>query len=91
MKTSKKKSKELVDKYIPLSKNVKHTGIINDVASVMSDEILNLQYAKQCALICVDEIIDQWEYIDTYISDLGGKLNPNLKYWLEVKQELLKL
>ena len=47
--------------------------------------------AKQCALICVDEVIDQWEYIDTYISDFGGKLNPNLKYWLEVKQELLKL
>lgn len=45
----------------------------------------------ECALICVDEIITQWEYIDTYISDFGGKLNPNLKYWLEVKQELLKL
>lgn len=45
----------------------------------------------QCALICVDEMIDQWEYIDTYISDFGGKLNSNLKYWYEVKQELLKL
>ena len=52
---------------------------------------LEYKHAKQCALICVDEIIDQWEYIDTYISDFGGKLNPNLKYWLEVKQELLKL
>ena len=41
-----------------------------------------------CALIVVDEIIEQWEYVDTYIADLGGELNPNLKYWYEVKKEL---
>ena len=45
--------------------------------------------AKQCALIAVDEILKQWEYIDTYLSDLGGKFNPNLKYWQEVKEELI--
>ena len=47
--------------------------------------------AIDCALICVDEIVEQWEYVDTYIADLNGKLNPNLKYWIEVKQELNKL
>jgi hypothetical protein len=47
--------------------------------------------AKQCALIATDEVIIQWEYIDTYLSDLGGKLNTNLKYWYEVKQEIEKL
>ena len=46
---------------------------------------------KQCALIAVDEIISQWEYIDTYLSDFGGELNINLKYWYEVKQEIEKL
>lgn len=47
--------------------------------------------AQECALIAVDEIIIQWEYIDTYLSDLNGELNPNLKYWYDVKQEIEKL
>jgi hypothetical protein len=47
--------------------------------------------AKRCALIAVDEAIDQWEYIDIYISNLGEELNTNLKYWYNVKQEIEKL
>ena len=47
--------------------------------------------SKIYALFCVMEIIEQWEYIDTYIADLGGKLNPNLRYWQEVANELKKL
>ncbi len=46
---------------------------------------------KQCALIAVDLVINQWEYIDTYLADANGELNPNLKYWYEVKQEIQKL
>ena len=46
--------------------------------------------AKQCALIAVNEIIDQWEYIYVHIADGMGELNPNLKYWYEVKHELNK-
>ena len=45
----------------------------------------------EMALKCTKEVIDQWEYIDVYLSDMGGRLNPNLKYWYDVKQELLKL
>lgn len=67
-------------------------------AKELVDKMLNEQSnteeiydAKQCALIAVDEIILQWEYIDNYLSDLGGELNPNLKYWYEVKQEIEKL
>ena len=44
--------------------------------------------AKLMAEICVEEVIGQWEYIDTYLADLGGQFNPNLKYWYEVKKEL---
>tara|TARA_R110000772_G_scaffold170596_1_gene282550 strand:+ start:41 stop:253 length:213 start_codon:yes stop_codon:yes gene_type:complete len=44
--------------------------------------------SKQCALICVDEIISQWDYIDTYLADLNGELKPNLKYWNEVKEKI---
>ncbi|MCT4153224.1 hypothetical protein HZP59_18505 [Elizabethkingia anophelis] len=47
--------------------------------------------AVSCAMVCVDEIISQWEYIDTYLADLKGDLNPNLKYWYRVKQELEKM
>lgn len=36
--------------------------------------------AKQCALICVDEILE------TYID-----LDPKLNYWEEVKQEINKM
>ncbi len=43
---------------------------------------------KQCALITVDEVIEQWDYIDTYLADDNGKLNPNLKYWYDVRKEL---
>ncbi len=45
----------------------------------------------QCALILVDEVIDQWDYIDTYIADMDGKLNQNLKYWHEVYKEILNI
>ncbi|HWL22319.1 MAG TPA: hypothetical protein VNR38_00965 [Ureibacillus sp.] len=45
--------------------------------------------AKQCALIHVDGIIEQWEYIDTYLADAQGELNPNLRYWQDVKQEVI--
>jgi hypothetical protein len=47
--------------------------------------------AKQCALIAVDEIIQQWEVIDTYVADFGGELNQSLKFWQQVKQEIQAL
>jgi hypothetical protein len=48
--------------------------------------VLITEEAIDCALIAVDEIIEQWEYIDTYLADGRGELNPNLKYWHEVKK-----
>jgi hypothetical protein len=68
----------------------------NDLFEKMYNEIqpdeLGKDYesAKQCALVAVDEIIDQWEYIHAYIANGMGELNPNLKYWYEVKHELTK-
>ena len=52
------------------------------------NRVIRKEMAKQCALIAVDEIIQQWEVVDTYIADFGGKLNQSLKYWQEVKQEI---
>ena len=47
--------------------------------------------AKRCAMITVNEVIEQWEVVDAHISDGDGELNPNLKYWYEVREELNKL
>lgn len=49
---------------------------------------VQLKNAKSCALITVNEIIEQWEYIDTFIGNYGGELNPNLRYWQQVKQHI---
>lgn len=75
--TPKEKAKELVLKYLRLQEK--------------DCEWIHKGIAKQSALIAVDEIIIQWEYIDTYLSDLGGELNTNLEYWYDVKQEIEKL
>jgi len=39
---------------------------------------------KEMSDIVIKEVIGQWEYIDTYIADMCGELNPNLKYWYQV-------
>ena len=76
--TAKEKAKELFDKYYI-------------VCQEYTEEIQCSIQAQECALIAVDEIIQQWEVIDTYIADFGGKLNQSLRYWQEVKQEIQAL
>jgi Na+-translocating ferredoxin:NAD+ oxidoreductase RnfE subunit len=46
-------------------------------------EQMSISLAKQCALICVDEIIESIRHI------IGEKLR--VEYYLEVKQEIEKL
>ena len=60
------------------------------VKSLVQFEKLTINEAKKIALIAVDEIIEQWQYIHAYIANGMGELNPNLKYWYEVKDELTK-
>ena len=62
--TAKEKSKELVDKFYTLN-NIEATD-------------MPIQVAKECALICVDEISE------AYSGDI-------LEFWQEVKQEIEKL
>ena len=75
--TAVEKAKELFDNYYI-------------VCQEFTEEIQCSIQAKQCALIAVKEIIDQWEYIHAYIANGMGELNPNLHYWQEVKHELIK-
>ena len=64
--TPKEKAKELVDKYYHLF-------------SVELENTIDYREAKQCALIAVDEILDNCENIF------------EAEYWQEVKQEIEKL
>jgi len=70
--TPKEKAKELVEKFELIER-----------AERYEDE-LNLFEAKQCALICVEEILNDNPNI--YDSD-----RLNHKYWKEVKEEIEKL
>ena len=50
--------------------------------------------AKRCALICVDEILDESDHLDLGYNDsneIGGKMDARYSYWQEVKQEIKKL
>jgi hypothetical protein len=73
--TPKEKAEELVLRYLRIDDNTK--------------EWFNSYIAKQCALITVDEILNQLSPLD--LSPLGTYTNPKIEYWLEVKQEIEKL
>ena len=72
---SKEKAKELVDRFYDLQ---------YDIVERVPDNIH--QIAKQCALICVDEIMKT----DWYIPNLSDAIDWKI-YWQEVKQEIEKL
>jgi hypothetical protein len=80
--TPKQKAQKLVDEYLNASFNCKDCDMpFCDVPCTM----LNLSEAKQCALICVDEIlnaIDWHEYEHP---------NDIVNYWQEVKKEIENL
>ena len=72
---AKNKAKELVDKYLNASFNCKDC----DIPFCESPcTMLDLREAKECALICADELI---EYTDWQ----------EVNYWQEVKEEIQKL
>ena len=48
-------------------------------------EWFNLHIAKQCALIAVDEILYILEF------SLDFRMDKSIKYWQQVKEELLNL
>ncbi len=68
--TPKEKAKELVEKYF-------------DTCHKSSDLELSWKVCKRCALIAVDEILnnDGFTQFDVYLTE----------YWQEVKQEIEKL
>ena len=75
--TPKQKAEELVDKY---------RIFLQNTDTEVGEEILCTLVAKSCALIAVDEILED----DVY--DMSEELFENrINYWQEVKQEIEKL
>jgi hypothetical protein len=73
--TPKEKAEELVDKFMD------YTGFeINE-----NNNMSNVFSAKQCALIAVDEIVEaiEWHEYETP--------NKEIRFWIEVKQEIENL
>ena len=48
----------------------------------------NTEKSKQCALICVEEIIDSEPMEDFGCSDSGTEYRSTDEFWQEVKQEI---
>ena len=72
----KEKAEELVDKYKPFV--YPYVGSSYLTGDEYPEQILN--YAKQCALIAVDEILN----LASFYNDTQGEVT----YWTEVKQEI---
>ena len=70
----KEKAEELIGKF---QEHAQYWDCYNDVP-------LEEKHSKQCALICVDELIELYEFEAPY---RGFKIS----YWDEVKQEIEKL
>ena len=76
--TPKEKAKELVDKYIP---HIAGADRYNTTLGIYDKAI-----SKNCALIAVDEIINQLTPIEKAPNNLSA-----FNFWQEVKQEIEKL
>jgi hypothetical protein len=76
--TTKEKAVELYNRYEQLGR---------DFARGVSMK----QFAKECALIAVDEILKEYVHAENHIEDIMGKISIYIKYWQEVKQEIEKL
>ena len=73
--TPKEKSEKLVNKYRIL---------FMQSDTYLGEEILCTTFAKQCALIAVDEVLEE-------NMERDGMRIINNQYWLNVKQEIEKL
>ena len=72
--TPKEKAEELINMFSPHAKNW----------DCFYDIPLDENHAKHCALIAVDEILEDYE-------DFPYKIQVGKEYWQEVKQEIEKL
>jgi hypothetical protein len=55
-----------------------------------AEEEFEYPYAKQCALIAVDEVMEFMKMDDEYTETLSNANSKWVHYWIEVKQEIEK-
>ena len=86
--TPKEKAKELVKKFTLFSEGAIYDEETGEISLTPTDQ------AKQCALICVDEIMKS----NPTVVEINKDFEPpsvyyvsNEKYWQKVKQEIEKL
>ena len=79
--TPKEKAKELFDKFYPY--------VMMDGYYYEATKEGDIQNAKECALIAVDEIISNMPY-GFYSGIIPAYKGTDLDYWQEVKQEIEK-
>ena len=97
---------KVLEQMIEVAKNYKEPGIPKDKAielyckyiDAYNDrnlQVIDYKFAKQCALIAVDEIIVELEYHqrhpETKDMMIKIRISQALQYWKEVKQEIEKL
>ena len=61
------------------------------VERMQAQRYMSLGAAAQCALICVDEIIDSEPMEEVGCSDSGTEYRSTEEFWKEVKKEIRKL
>ncbi|CAB4148912.1 hypothetical protein UFOVP533_33 [uncultured Caudovirales phage] len=85
--TPKEKAEELVDKYKPFV--YPYVGSSFLTGDEYPEQILN--YAKQCALIAVDEILNDYSYMQNVRNANSNQIHSRRVYWQEVKQEITNI
>jgi hypothetical protein len=86
--TPKEKAEELVNKMY----NTEHCGI-KHIPNQRYCDCSDISYfqSKQCALIAVDEIIEELAEIWGHYGNIESQIEERQSYWLEIKQEIEKL
>lgn len=84
---TKERAKELIEKYKPYVYCFSGSGMLVN----QEDEHVIFINAKGCALVAVDEIINTLNNDIRDIDVVGNVLLDLIKYWVEVKQEIINL
>jgi len=82
--TPKEKAQEIINKFRHYSNGYKWTTTVAGKSLVLVDTEMQVNNAKQCALIAVDEILKALEI------DAGNwiKWNETKRYWQEVRNQI---
>jgi hypothetical protein len=84
MTTPKEKAEQLISNFSPYVYCYMGSGMLTNTCD---DEAIKMN-AKQCALIVVDEILEEFYHLACDDETYG---NTKIKYWQEVTQEIEKL